>query len=202
MTEADARDWIAQRFGTLAMERICRLLKLVLAGNECQNLIAPSTVEEVWVRHAADSAQLTKFDRAGLWIDIGTGGGFPGLVIASLRLGDPMVLVEPRRRRAEFLQYCVDKLALGHVKVLANKVEKLTERADIVSARAVAPVEKLLHMAAGCAKEGARWLLPRGRFGDADLAALQRHWRGTFHVEHSITDPDSSILVIDEVQQR
>lgn len=196
MTEEQARAWVAGQFGKEAAERIEQFLALVLGENTRQNLIAPSTVEHIWARHAADSAQLALLGGRGQWLDIGTGGGFPGFVVGLLR-DDPMLLIEPRRRRAEFLDRCSRELGLGHVQVSAARIESQTVEADIVSARAVAPVEKLLHMASGCAREGTRWLLPRGRFSEADLAAVKQQWRGMFHVEHSVTDPDSSILVID-----
>ena len=201
MTEAEARHWIARRFGERAVERLTGLARLVIAENERQNLIAPSTVEAIWVRHMLDSVQLAMHAREGLWVDVGTGGGFPGLAVALLRDG-PMLLVEPRRRRAEFLQHCIEMLGCGQVEISTSKIENITIKADIVSARAVAPVQKLLRAALGCAKDGTRWLLPRGRLLPDELTSLQRHWRGVFHVEQSLTDPDSSILVLDGIAPR
>ncbi len=206
MTEDDARHWVAARFGAAAVDRLDRLAALVVEENGRQNLIAPSTVADIWVRHLLDSAQLVPLagivEERGLWIDVGTGGGFPGLVVALLRDGATL-LVEPRRRRAAFLMHCVGLFGLGpRVTVSAARVEALAMPADIVSARAVAPVQKLLRAALGCAKEGTRWLLPRGRLLPDELPSLERHWRGVFHVEQSLTDPDSSIIVLDRVSPR
>lgn len=201
MTESDAQAWISERFGADAANRMGGFLRLVVAENDRQNLIAPSTIAQIWARHAADSAQLVPLGRDGLWIDIGTGGGFPGIVVALLRAA-PVLLVEPRRKRADFLQHCVETLNLRHVHVAGAKIESIEDAADIISARAVASVENLLRIAAGCAKKSTRWLLPRGRSVEADLAALKQSWRGLFHVEQSLTDPESSILVLDEVSRR
>lgn len=201
MSEDEARGWIAERFGPAAADRIGAFLDLVRAENTQQNLVAPSTIPHLWVRHALDSAQLLAWDQAGPWLDVGTGGGFPGMVVAILR-HNPVLLVEPRRKRAAFLQHCAEALDLHHVRVLASKVDAVSEPADIISARAVASVEILLQMAVGCAKKTTRWLLPRGRSAAEDLATLNRGWRGMFHVEQSLTDPESSILVLDGVSRR
>lgn len=203
MTEDEGRDWIAARFGSGAVEHIGRFLAMVVADNAHQNLIAPSTIEAVWVRHAVDSAQLVALAPAeGLWLDIGTGGGFPGLVVALLRTG-PVCLVEPRKRRAEFLSRCTVQLGLiDRVSIASVKVEALQVDAAIISARAVGGVENLLLGAASCAKAETRWLLPRGRSGLDELATLRRDWTGMFHVEQSVTDAESSILVLDAVRRR
>lgn len=198
MTEAEAQAEVDRRVGSAATERIAAFLAMVVAENASQNLIAPSTIETVWSRHALDSVQLLALagERRGMWIDIGTGGGFPGLVVA-MAWPDPVILVEPRRRRAAFLQESAEALGLANVTVCQAKVEAIGDhRASIISARAVASVENLLHAGRRCGTPETRWLLPRGRVQPAELAALQSR-RTMFHVEHSITDPESAILVID-----
>ena len=201
MTEEEARRWIAERFGDDAYALVARFLDMVVAENAHQNLIAPSTVEHIWARHAVDSAQLIALaPAAGSWVDIGTGGGFPGMIVAILRGGET-VLVEPRRRRAEFLIQSAALLGLN-VRVCAVRVEAVRTKAAIMSARAVASVDKLLLAAGHCAASDTRWLLPRGQIAEGELADLQRRWAGTFHVEHSVTDPASSILVLDRVCRR
>lgn len=203
MTEDDGKAWVTERFGDERAERLGAFLDMVVAEAPHQNLIAPSTIESIWVRHAVDSLQLVSMAGDGArWIDIGTGGGFPGLavaIVAPVR----MVLVEPRRRRADFLRLCVARLGLGdRVTVEARKIETVVGTGDIISARAVASVENLLHAAAHCATKETRWLLPRGRLDEDELTALHKHWRLMFHVEHSVTSPESSIVVLDKVSAR
>lgn len=202
MTENDARAWIERRFGTQATERVGDFLERVARETTEQNLVAPSTVTQMWSRHALDSAQLVPLAPSdGTWLDIGTGGGFPGMVVALLREA-PILMVEPRRRRAEFLQRCVDELNLAHAEVRSCKAEAVAEVVAVVSARAVSSVENILHAARRSATSDTRWLLPRGRSGSEELAALRENWIGMFHVEQSLTDSESTILVLDAVSRR
>ncbi len=204
MTEDDAKAWITERFGTEATDRLAAFLDMVVAEAPHQNLIAPSTIESIWARHAVDSLQLVGLagEAPSSWIDIGTGGGFPGLAVA-LVVPVRMVLVEPRRRRADFLSLCIARLGIGdRVTVEAKKIEQVAATAQIISARAVASLQNLLRAAAHCATTDTRWLLPRGRLDEDELAALREHWRFMFHVEQSVTSPESSIVVLDKVSAR
>ncbi|WP_394664591.1 16S rRNA (guanine(527)-N(7))-methyltransferase RsmG [uncultured Sphingomonas sp.] len=204
MTEEQARDWVVQRYGEEAAERIDYFLNLVIVENDQQNLIAPSTIATIWARHALDSVQLIPLaDRVdGQWVDIGTGGGFPGMVVA-LAWPGRMALVEPRKRRADFLRECAERLGVAdRVTVHASKIEAVDVEADVISARAVATVENLLRAAAHCGKQETRWLLPRGRLDEREIKTLKRQWRFVFHVEHSITSAESSIVILDRVGAR
>ncbi len=198
MTEQEARAWIAARYGPDRTDTVDRFLVLVADANQHQNLIAPSTVDQLWVRHALDSAQLIALAPAeGRWIDVGTGGGFPGIIVAILR-DAPTILVEPRNRRATFLEFAVDGLGLSNAAVKRAKVEQIDAAAAVISARAVASVEKLLQATAHCATPATRWILPRGRLDPIQLADLRRQQRGKmFHVEHSLTDRESTILIVE-----
>ncbi|WP_298089380.1 16S rRNA (guanine(527)-N(7))-methyltransferase RsmG [uncultured Sphingomonas sp.] len=204
MTEQDAKAWIAARHGETAVDHISAFLAMVADENGRQNLISPSTIETIWSRHALDSVQLLSFLPGGAehWIDIGTGGGFPGMVVA-LAWEGRVSLVEPRKRRAAFLAECVEQLGISdRVMVHASKIEAVRDQADVISARAVATVENLLRAAAHCGKQGTRWLLPRGRFNERDLDGLRHHWQFVFHVEHSVTSTDSSIVILDRVRAK
>ena len=201
MTEEEARAWAAERFDGQEVARLERMAALVAEEATRQNLIAPSTLPTIWSRHLVDSLQLVDLAPVdGAWLDIGTGGGFPGLAIACVR--DTAVhLVEPRRKRADFLAQAADALGLPHVVVHASKVESVDARAKTVSARAVAGVAALVEAARHVASRDTVWLLPRGRVDEAELADLPQHAR-VFHVEQSITDPDSKIVVLRGVRGR
>lgn len=178
------------------MVAIERFLALVTEENDRQNLIAPSTVATIWNRHALDSAQLVSMapPSAQSWLDIGSGGGFPGVIVAALTEAH-VTMVEPRRRRAEFLAHAVETLGLDAV-VHQSKIEGVEEQFDVISARAVAAVDKLGTMASHCAHASTRWLLPRGQMDETTLSTLKRQ-RRVFHVEQSLSDPASSILIVD-----
>jgi 16S rRNA (guanine527-N7)-methyltransferase len=204
MTEDEARQWILDRFGEAGEARLAHLAELVRAEAANQNLISASTLDSLWVRHIVDSAQLIQFadDIDGIWLDIGTGAGFPGLVVALLR-DRPTILVEPRRRRADFLTVAAGALGISNnVTVMASKVEAVKLSASIISARAVAPVGALLASAAHVSKAETRWLLPKGLRAREEVAQARQTWHGMFHVEHSVTDPNSLIVIASKVSRR
>ncbi|MGY2734270.1 16S rRNA (guanine(527)-N(7))-methyltransferase RsmG [Sphingomonas sp. UYP23] len=204
MTEDEARDWVEHSFGGPAVTAMLQLIEIVRAESTRQNLIAPSTLEAMWTRHIVDSAQLVRLapqdDR--LWLDIGSGAGFPGLVVASLT-ERPVWLVEPRRRRADFLSDAADAMGISdRVTVKAARIEDVAVDAGIISARAVASLDSLFAWGAKCASSATCWILPKGRSALADVAAAQQVWDGVFHVEHSVTDPDSLIVLASRVTRR
>jgi 16S rRNA (guanine527-N7)-methyltransferase len=198
VTEEEARAAVRSLVGSEGYARLERLAALVIGETERQNLIARSTVATIWNRHILDSVQLLRWvdGRDGLWLDIGTGGGFPGLAIAAATDGE-VLLVEPRRLRATFLSNAVADLGLRKTAVTASKVETVTAKAAIISARAVAPIEKLLHGSIHCATSTTRWLMLRGRVLPGELAALARRSDLMFHVEQSVSDAESSIVIAD-----
>ncbi|MBW6528019.1 16S rRNA (guanine(527)-N(7))-methyltransferase RsmG [Sphingomonas sp. RHCKR7] len=200
MTEEEARDWVVGRFGKAAARRLDRFGALVIAENERQNLIAPATAARMWSRHLLDSAQLlTLANRPGDWLDIGTGAGFPGMVIAALS-DRAVTMVEPRGRRVDFLETAVEELALDNATILRGRAETLPpHRYDVISARAVAALEELLTMTRQLRGADTRLILPRGRGAATEIELARSRWQGTFHVEHSVTDPESLIVIADGV---
>lgn len=178
--------------------------ELLRAGSSSQNLISASTLDSLWERHILDSAQLARFEpRAGAsWVDVGSGAGLPGIVIALLVEG-PVRLVEPRRLRAEFLEQCIMELGLApRVSVEGAKIEKSGGRFDVITARAVAPLTKFLGLAHHLSHKGTIWALPKGRNAKSELAEAQRSWQCDVRVEDSFTDPDARILVLSNVKAK
>ena len=181
------------------VEKLERFAALIVEENERQNLVSRSTIDNLWDRHIIDSAQLVRFGH-GAWLDIGSGAGLPGLVIACLVDG-PVTLVEPRRLRAEFLQRAADELDLV-VAVHLSKVEALRGQFDSITARAVASADKLLHLSAHLAHSGTKWILPKGKSAQSELADAQVNWHCEARVEPSITDAESAILLLSEVRAK
>lgn len=204
MTEDKARGWIERRFGNEACARVGRFAERVIEESERQNLIARSTLAHIWGRHILDSAQLIEhagaIDGKTHWLDVGSGAGFPGAIIALLTPAI-VTLVEPRRRRAEFLSEALADVSTVHI--VTAKVETIQIAAqDIVTARAVATVDELLRATRHVTNISTRYILPRGRSVQAELETVHRGWHGLFHVEPSITDPDSGILIAEKVRIR
>ena len=207
MTEDEAHAWIRDRFGVSRETLLVRYAELLRAEAANQNLIAASTLDTLWARHLVDSAQLVPLAAEaarGAWVDVGSGAGLPGIVIGIL-LDRPIVLVEPRARRVTFLRDVADQLGLANrVTVQPTKVESYrpTNRAAVVSARAVAELSHLLSSTAHCTDSSTIWLLPKGRNAQSEVAAAQGTWQGVFHVEPSITQPESGIVVARGVRPR
>jgi len=202
VTEDEARDWAAARFDSASMDRLDRLAAIVAAESARQNLVARSTLDAIWARHIVDSLQLAALGPEGRWLDIGTGAGFPGLAVAAVELQREMVLVEPRRLRADYLREAAALLGLPGVTVTATKVESVRTKATVISARAVSRIGALFAAAAQCANNETIWLLPKGRSADEEVAEARRTWHGVFHVEQSITNPDSAIVIARGVRRR
>jgi 16S rRNA (guanine527-N7)-methyltransferase len=174
-----------------------RYVTLLIAANSEQNLVAASTIDDVWERHIIDSAQLVRFEprASASWIDIGSGSGLPGIVVAILTDG-PVTLVEPRRLRVDFLHFVIDELGLSaRVRVVHGKADKANGKYDVITARAVASTDRLLAMTLHLSHRRTVWLLPKGRSGKSDLAEATRTWQGAFRSEISLTDPDAIIVV-------
>ena len=185
-------------------ERLQCYASLLIEENEHQNLVGRSTIEELWQRHIVDSAQLVRFaPRAdSSWLDIGSGAGLPGLVVAILTEG-PIALVEPRKLRADFLQRAAEEIGLAHrVTVHATKVERVTGAFEVITARAVAALEVLLRISQHLSTDKSLWLFPKGKSAQSELDEVRRTWQGSFRLVRSRTHPASAIVVAEHVQRR
>lgn len=168
------------------------------------NLVSRSSLEHIWTRHIEDSAQLLAFAPATArsWFDLGSGAGLPGLVIAAmaseLRPTLRMTLVEADTRKSIFLQTAAQEMGVS-VTVLNQRIETLTGmQADIISARALAPLAKLLDYADPLRAPNGIYLFPKGATVVSELTDAQKHWHIRHEVHRSVTDPSAVILVIQE----
>ena len=177
------------------IERLEAYVALVTEESRRQNLVSASTLGDIWDRHIRDSAQLIRFEpyAGASWVDIGSGAGLPGIVVACLVEGS-VTLVEPRRLRADFLHRVCESLGL-RASVFAGKAERAQGTYDVITARAVGNLAKLLKISAHLSTGNSRWVLPKGRSAEEELVEAQQAWQGAFHVEQSATDPESRIVV-------
>ncbi len=176
-------------------DRLDALAHLVHEESGRQNLVSASTINDLWSRHILDSAQLITMSTLTPWLDLGTGAGFPGLVIAIL-LDGPVILCEERRLRHVFLQRVVDTLGLTNVTVRGMRLERLESfPAATISARAFAPLDRLFALAHRFSTKKTRWVLPKGRSAQQELATVRPTWHGEFRLEPSVTDPESHIVI-------
>lgn len=197
--EAWARDWLAASLATTPkqLEILEVLLEELVRENERQNLIAKGTIPFAWSRHVVDSAQLlTHVPReTSTWLDLGTGAGFPGLVCAALAPQTRFTLVEQRPLRTQWLESVVAAMQLANVEVLTANVGSMAPaKYAAISARAFAPLPRLLRLSAAFSTKVTEWLLPKGRSAKQELAEL-KGWNHAFHVEQSVTDPQSGIII-------
>lgn len=165
--------------------------------NERMNLVGPSALEAFWGRHAYDSAQLLALaPEAMTWADLGAGAGFPGLVLAVLlkdRPGAQVHLVESMAKRCRFLQAVIDDLALP-AQVHNARAESLSLSVDIVTARACAPLARLLEFAWPYLEKGATGLFLKGQDVDAEMAEATISWDFRAELLPSVSDPSGRIL--------
>ena len=199
ITAAVGRDVPRETFDLLE-----RYVALLLEENQRQNLISKSTAEEVWTRHIADGAQLVRSAPRpdSSWLDIGSGAGLPGMVIAILSEG-PVTLVEPRKLRADFLQRVTNALGLSdRVTVHASKAERLSGTFDVITARAVASVDVLLSISRHLSTDKTLWLFPKGKSAQLELEEARRSWQGSFRLVPSVTSREAAILVASDVRRK
>jgi len=227
-----------------AIERLITYEKLLRQWQKAVNLVAPSTLDAVWHRHFADSAQLVALAPAGLrsWIDLGSGAGFPGLVAAILLAGSPsprlrgegrgegqpspsprasppspltpsargegarVALIESDIRKCAFLREVARQTGMA-VDILSTRAESVTIQANlslprVVSARALAPLDRLLVLAAPLSLPGTTLLFSKGREAEKEIRAAERVWRFTVALVPSVTDKHGRVVVISNLERK
>lgn len=188
-------------------DRLTALTALLQKWNPAINLVAKSTVAEAWDRHILDSAQLYRLAPSQLhhWADLGSGGGFPGLVIAILaQEKDPgcrITLVESDQRKATFLRQAARELGLLKVTVLAERIEALSPlAADVLSARALAALPQLCHFALRHLSPTGLALFPKGAQHLDEVAQARHDWHFDLSTFPSDTDPAAVVLAMKAIQ--
>ena len=177
------------------LARLARHLDLLKRWQKRINLVGSTTLSDPWRRHVLDSAQLAPLVPAGARLaDLGSGAGFPGLVLAIMR-GGPVDLIESDARKAAFLTEAVR--ATGAPAAVHNaRAETLALRADVVAARACAPLDRLLGLALPLLAPGGACLFLKGARADEELRAARACWRMTVRRRPSLSAPEGMVLEI------
>jgi 16S rRNA (guanine527-N7)-methyltransferase len=184
------------------IDALARYEKELISWQSRMNLVGPATLDDIWDRHFVDSAQLTRLIPKGKsWLDIGAGGGFPGLVLAALDWGS-VTLVESVTKKCRFLEVIRDELGLGNVTVLNARVEQLpTLGIEVATARAAAPLVTLFDWSIRHVRPGGTYVFPKGRRWAEEVASARTKFLFDLETFPSMTDPDARILVAHNVKR-
>jgi 16S rRNA (guanine527-N7)-methyltransferase len=175
-------------------ELLDRYAAMLVEENQRQNLVAQSTLDDLGRRHIDDSLQLAPLlGDKGPILDIGSGAGLPGLVLAIVT-GRPVTLAEPRRLRCEFLTRVAAELGLSNVTVHQGKAQTVMGAFDAITARAVARLDALIEMSLPLATRDARLVFPKGEGAAEELAQARIRWHGDFRSIPSTTGPGTIIV--------
>ena len=189
--------------------RLDRFVELLLQWQATANLVAPSTIPELWTRQIADSLQIVPLaPEAKHWVDFGSGGGFPGLVIACALVDKPgavVHLVESNQKKAAFLREAARITGVPakvHAVRIEDFVDGFAEPVEIVTARALAPLDNLLESAYPLLKRGARGLFLKGQDIEAELTAASKCWTIDAELIPSATDSSGRVVLVRSVERR
>ena len=190
-------------------QRLDRFIELLGQWQSKTNLVAPSTLPRLWTRHVSDSLQLLALEPAALrWMDLGSGGGFPGVVLACAmaeRPGASVHLVERNAKKAAFLREAIRVTTapgVVHLSEIGDIVETIEERIDCVTARALAPLNQLLGLAEPLVKRGAKALFLKGQDVDAELTEATKYWNIRPHLHSSRTGGGGWVVELDRIERR
>jgi 16S rRNA (guanine527-N7)-methyltransferase len=188
--------------------RLDRYVDLLLRWQAKTNLIAPSTLPSLWTRHISDSLQLLAIaPSAKIWVDFGSGGGFPGVVLACAMAtisGAVVHLIERNAKKAAFLREALRVTgAPGHVVLadIGDSVHNFPGKIDCVTARALAPLHQLIGFAEPLVQRGAKALFLKGQDVDAELTEATKYWKITPRLHSSRTGGHGWIVELDQIER-
>jgi 16S rRNA (guanine527-N7)-methyltransferase len=189
--------------------RLDRYVDLLLEWQAKTNLVAPSTLPNLWTRHIADSLQLLSLaPSAKRWADLGSGGGFPGVVLACAlaETSDATVhLVERNAKKAAFLREALrvtNSPGMVNLADIGDSVDRITGPVDCVTARALAPLHQLIGFVEPLVRQGAKALLLKGQDVEAELTEATKYWNIKPHLHSSRTGGDGWIVELDQIERR
>ena len=217
MAATDARAIDADKASALVLSpvsreteaRLDRYIDLLREWQAKTNLVAPSTLPQLWTRHIADSLQLLSLaPSAKIWMDLGSGGGFPGVVLACALAESPgatVHLVERNAKKAAFLREALRITAapgVVHLAEIGDTVDRFAGPIDCVTARALAPLHQLIGFVEPLVKKGATALFLKGQDVEAELTEATRYWKIEPKLYPSRTGGQGWIVELDRIERR
>ena len=193
---------IGQNVSRETYDKLLAYGALIQKWNPSINLVAKSTLSDVWIRHIIDSAQVyfsAMDEKSSIWTDIGSGGGLPGIVIATLAQGDGqqigVTMVESDKRKSVFLRTAIRELGLTETRVINERIESAQIRvSDIVTARALAPLTDLFMLSQGFSDQSTTFLFQKGKNWNSEIEIAQNHW--FFHYDAIKSETDSNAVIL------
>ena len=186
------------------MERLKAFEALLLKWQKTHNLVSRETIDDVWGRHILDSAQV--FQIYDSWqdkdvADLGSGAGFPGMVLAILGVTN-MTLIESNHKKCSFLREVKRQLGLT-VQIHEGRIEDLSDRTfDMITSRALASLDKLLHLSCPLLHKASECLFLKGKMQDEEIKEAEENWSFHLRKKESITSPGAAILILTQVRPR
>jgi len=190
-------------------DRLDRYVALLLQWQAKTNLVAPSTLPQLWTRHVSDSLQLLALAPAAkIWADLGSGGGFPGVVLACALAEIPgamIHLVERNAKKGAFLREALRITGVPgtiHLADIGDNVDSAIGKVDCVTARALAPLHQLIGFAEPLVRQGAKALFMKGQDVDVELTEATKYWNVTPKLHSSRTGGHGWIVELDHIERR
>ena len=198
--------YIDQDVSRETMERLRGFEQLVQKWNPTINLVSKNDLTNLWERHIVDSLQVanecTDYEK---WVDIGSGGGFPGVVVAILakekNFGATHTLIESDIRKCTFLRTAIRELDLNATVITKRIEETEPQQADVLSARALSSLDKLFGFAERHLKKEGKAIFPKGQSASEEIAEAEKGWKFSYRRVQSTTNPEASLLVCRNIQR-
>jgi 16S rRNA (guanine527-N7)-methyltransferase len=188
--------------------RLDRYVDLLVEWQAKTNLVAPSTLPNLWTRHISDSLQLLSLaPSAKTWVDLGSGGGFPGVVLACALAETPGVnvhLIERNAKKAAFLREAIrvtSAIGTVHLADIGDSVDRIAGPIDCVTARALAPLHQLIGFAEPLVGKGAKALFLKGQDVEAELTEATKYWSIKPRLHSSRTGGHGWIVELDRIER-
>ncbi|MCH9753754.1 MAG: 16S rRNA (guanine(527)-N(7))-methyltransferase RsmG [Alphaproteobacteria bacterium] len=182
-------------------EKLQKFVDLVLKWNQSINLIAKSTEDIIWERHVLDSMQISSLIKGKKILDIGTGAGFPGIILSIINDSN-IILVEKSSKKCTFLHKAKAEIG-GDFEIINQAIEDVAiEKVDVITCRGFASVKKILELSSGCINHNIKLILLKGENYEIEIEEAQKAgWNFSINTKQSITNEKSVVLILSNIKR-